>query len=223
MVPPGKPKIVDQDPVIYLDSKDQICVEGENIRSVFYSSDDATVAKIDHTGSITPISTGKTKIHAAVTCLTDGKTTTETLSYDLQVFAKSTMYFIYEDGKDIGKSRIISLTPAGRRLRDVYIPGWCDGQEVLEVHVNTFKNDTALQSVYVPDNLLYLDHDNLRDTYLPGMSFSGCTNLKRLHLGKNLKSVGEGFASSLEEITVDERNKTFPTVPPSVILPWASA
>ena len=206
---PGKPKIVNEDSVIYLDGKDQICVEGENISSVSYSSDDATVAEIDNTGIITPVSIGKTKIHAAVTCQTNGEKTTETLSYDLQVFAKSTTYFRYDTGKYVGKSRIVGLTPKGKQLRDVYIPGWCDCQEVLEVHVDTFKNDTALQRVYVPDNLLYLDYIKRADDYWPGESFSGCTNLKELHLGKNLKGIGEGFASSLEEITVDEQNKIF--------------
>lgn len=204
-----KPRIVDGDPVIYLDGGDKISVEGEGIESVAYTSDDAGVAKIDDKGSIKPFSAGKTKIHAAVTSVMDGERTTEALSYDLQVLPKSTEYFKYEGGRYGGKNRIVGLTAKGKQLQDVYIPGWRKGEEVLEVHVDTFKDDTVLQRVYVPDNLIYLDYQKWADDYWSGESFSGCTSLKELHLGKNLKGVGHGFAASLEKITVDERNETF--------------
>ena len=202
-----KPKIVGGDPVIYLDGGDQISVEGENVCSVSYTSDDAKVAKIDSGGSIVPLSVGDTKIRAEVTCMAGGEMATETLTYDLQVFPKSTEYFKYHD---LGwKKQIKGLTAKGKQLREVYIPDYCEGKEVLEVHVDAFLNDTALQKVYVSDNLVYLDYQIWDDEYWPGKSFSGCTNLKELHLGKSLKGLGHGFASSLEKITVDERNETF--------------
>ena len=203
------PRILDEEPVIYLDGKDQITVEGKDISAISYASDDSKVAKIDGKGAVTPVSVGQTKIRATVAFVMGGEKKTEVLSYDLQVLPKSTDYFVYDSDKYVGKSRIVGLTAKGKQLRDVYIPGWCQGKEVLEVHKDTFKNDTGLQKVYVSDNLNYLDYDKWEDDYWPGESFSGCGNLKELHLGKNLKGVGHGFAASLEKITVDERNKTF--------------
>ena len=202
-----RPRLVDADSVIYLDGEDKISVEGENISSIDYSSSDSRVAKIDDKGRVTPLATGKTEIQATVTYLTDDERKTEALSYDLQVLPKSIEYFKYDS--IYGKSRIVGLTAKGKQLQDVYIPGWCEGEKVLEIHVDTFKDDTALQRVYVPDNPIHLDYQRWEDDYVPGKSFSGCTNLKELHLGKDLVGVGCGFASSLEKITVDERNETF--------------
>ena len=203
------PRILDAESVIYLDGKDQIAVEGEDVSSVSYASDNRTVAEIDAKGIVKPVSVGETKIRATVTCLIDGEKKTEILSYDLQVLPKSTEFFKYDTDKFVGKRRIVGLTARGKKLQDVYIPGWCQGEEVLEVHRETFKNDTAVQRVYVSDNLKYLDYDRWADDYVPGESFSGCKNLRELHLGMNLKGVGYGFAASLEKITVDERNEKF--------------
>ncbi len=204
-----RPRILDGESVIYLDGKDQITVEGEGISAISYASDDRKVAKIDGRGIVTPVSVGKTKIRAMVTCVISGVKKTEALSYDLQVLPKSTEYFKYDSDDYVGKSRIVGLTAKGKRLRDVYIPGWCQGKKVLEVHKDVFKNDVALEKVYVADNLIYLDYWRWPDDYEPGENFSGCGNLRELHLGRNLKGVGRGFAASLEKITVDERNKTF--------------
>lgn len=202
-------KILDEESVIYLDGKDQITVEGKGISSISYASDDSRVAKIDGKGIVTPVSEGKTKIRATVTCQIGGEKKTEALTYDLQVLPRSTDYFKYDSEKYVGKSRIVGLTDKGKQLRNVHIPGWCQGKKVLEVHKDVFKKDTALERVYVADNLIYLDYDEWADDYVPGESFAGCANLKELHLGRNLKGVGHGFAASLERITVDERNKTF--------------
>lgn len=202
------PRILDEESVIYLDGRDQIAVEGKGVSSISYASDNVRVAKIDGKGIVTPVSEGKTNIRATVNYVIGGVKKTETLSYDLQVLSKSTDYFKYSD-KYEGKSRIVGLTDKGKQLKDVHIPGWCQGKKVLEVHKDTFKNDTALERVYVTDNLIYLDCWNWADDYEPGESFSGCSNLKELHLGRNLKGVGHGFAASLEKISVDERNKTF--------------
>ncbi len=204
-----RPRILDGESVIYLDGKDQIAVEGKGISAISYASDDSRVAKIDGRGIVTPVSEGKTKIRATVTCVISGVKKTEALSYDLQVLPKSTEYFKYDSDDYVGKSRIVGLTAKGKRLRDVYIPGWCQGKKVLEVHKDVFKNDVALEKVYVADNLIYLDYWRWPDDYEPGENFSGCGNLKELHLGRNLKGVGHGFAASLEKITVDERNETF--------------
>lgn len=204
-----RPRILDGESVIYLDGKDQITVEGKGISAISYASDDSRVAKIDGRGIVTPVSEGKTKIRATVTCVISGVKKTEALSYDLQVLPKSTEYFKYDSDDYVGKSRIVGLTAKGKRLRDVYIPGWCQGKKVLEVHKDVFKNDVALEKVYVADNLIYLDYWRWPDDYEPGENFSGCGNLRELHLGRNLKGVGRGFAASLEKITVDERNKTF--------------
>lgn len=204
-----EPQVVNQEAVIYLDGMDKISVEGEGIQAVSYTSSKKKVAKIDKNGKITPKKKGKTRIQAKVTYQAAGQSSTKTLSYDLQVMGKSTEYFKYHS-KGKKYSRISGLTKKGKKLKKVYLPGFCKGKKILYVDARTFYKDTALEKLYCSDNLEYLDYYNWTEGYDPTQNFMGCSNLKELHLGKNLKGVGyQRNTSSLEKITIDERNTNF--------------
>lgn len=205
----AEPEIVGQEAVIYLDGMDKISVTGEGIQSVSYSSSERKVAKVDNNGKIIPKKKGKTRIQAKVTYQNAGQSSTRTLSYVLRVKAKSTEYFKYDrEGK--GYSQIVGLTKKGKKLKKVYIPGYCKGHKVLYVHKDAFRNDVALEKLYTSDNLKYLDYYECSEDYYPVINFSGCKNLKEMHLGKNIYGVGYQLENtSLEKITVDGRNNKF--------------
>lgn len=204
-----EPEIVGQEAVIYMDGMDKISVEGQGIQSISYSSSKKKVAKIDDNGKIIPKKKGKTKIQAKVTYRLAGQNNTKLLSYDLRVMAKSTEYFKY-NGKKKKYSKIVGLTKKGKKLKKVYIPGYCKGQKVLYVDRDAFRNDVALEKLYTSDNLIYLDYFEWSDGYEPEENFSGCKNLKELYLGKNIYGVGyQSKNTSLEKITVDSRNSKF--------------
>lgn len=203
-------KIVDAEQVIYLDGMDKISIQGDKVQSVVYSSSDKKVAKIDNKGRVTPLKKGKTRIEAKVVYQTEGQNKTGTLSYQLQVLGKSTEYFVYGREKQTDDVfSIYGLTQKGRKLKNVYIPGYYRGNEVSCVHSETFKNDTVLERVYTSSNLRYLDYQK-GEREGSFQNFEGCINLREIHLGKSI--VGAGVhrnLSRLEKITVDSRNKNY--------------
>jgi len=91
----------------------------------------------------------------------------------------------------------------------VHIPGYHDGVAVGYVDCRVFRNDKMLERVYTSDQMLELDYgagemEGARE------NFQGCANLKEIHFGKNVSRVGfQNNISTLERITLDERNKTY--------------
>ncbi len=202
----AEPKIVDAEPVIYLDGMDRISVKGEGIQSVSYSSSAKKVARVDRKGKVTPVKKGTAVIRAKVSYKEDGRTMEKVLSYQLRILGKSTEYFKY----DKYKVNITGLTSKGKKLKEVHIPGYIGKSKVSGVHADAFRNNKAMEKVYTPDNLVYLDYFDWEEDYDKSENFIGCTMLRELHLGKNLREVGyQSDHSALEKITVDERNKYF--------------
>lgn len=199
-----EPEIIGQERVIYLDGKDEISVQGDDIRSVAYSSDSADVASVSGSGTVTPVKEGAAKIQAKVTYGAEGKLQTKELSYDLRVIDSSANYFKYKSG------RIVGLTIKGKMLKEVYIPGYHGNTKVTAVQENVFDDNQAVEKVFLSDCLEYLDYYDWEDEEYTSSIFDGCTNLRELHIGAGLKNLGylENI-SSLEKITVHPGNLHF--------------
>lgn len=200
------PVIAGQEAVLYLDGKDEISVLGENIRSVTYSSDAPDVAVVDSAGMVTPVGQGTAKIRARVIWGEDGSISTADLSYQLQVIDSSDNYFTYNN------DRITGMKTKGKALRDVYIPGWHRDAKITAVYEDVFDGDQMLERVFLSDNIEYLDYVDWDEDVLTSSAFDGCSGLREIHLGKNLRSVGYlKNLSALQTITVHPENVDFRT------------
>lgn len=199
-----EPEIIGQETVIYLDGKDDISVQGDDIQSVAYSSGSTDVASVTQSGTVTPVKEGIAKIQARVTYGGEGKLQTKELSYDLQVIDRSTNYFQYQSG------RVTGLTTKGKQLKEVHIPGYYGNTKVTAVQENVFDDNQVVEKVFLSDCLEYLDYYNWEDEECTSSIFDECSNLRELHIGGGLKNLGYlKNISSLEKITVHPGNQHF--------------
>ncbi|MCM1284163.1 MAG: leucine-rich repeat domain-containing protein [Roseburia sp.] len=199
------PHIVGQEEVIYLDGRDKIAVLGDNIISVTYSSDKKTVATVSKDGVVKPKKKGKATIRAKVTYKKNGKKTTKTLKYQVQVLGKSTEYFVYTK-----TNRILRLKDKAKKLESLYIPGYNAKGKITAMYGGSLAYNENLKYLYVSDNLeTFVPH--VEDIY--PHSLMHCPNLKSVHLGKNYGYLQYMYnCPSIEHITVDERNKNYKVV-----------
>lgn len=210
--------IVNNEPVVYLDNTDQISVQGEGIQSVAYSSGNKKVAKISKRGKITPKKKGTTTIRAKVAYRTDGQNYKKTLSYQLKILGKSKEYFEFTDDdpsydREGDPAVITGLTEAGKKLKELYIPERYQKEKITKICCGAFDEGSAMEKVYISD---YVEHLDYWDEY-EGSGFmdegcfnQGCSSLKAIHLGKNVKTFGRNEnLPNLETITVTPKNQTF--------------
>lgn len=88
-----------------------------------------------------------------------------------------------------------SCTGISRNHDGIIIPPVYNGKNVINIAEGAFQNNTAIQSVVLPDTI----------TSIRANAFSGCANLKTIKLSSNLIMLGEGcFAgcTSLKTIII---------------------
>lgn len=195
------PSIMGNEKVVYLDSKDKIAIQGENIVSVKYSSSKKKIATISNKGKLVPKKKGKTTIKAKVVYREEGGRKQEkTLSYKVQVKGKVKEYFKYKKSSD-DTYKITGLTKKGSKLSKIYIPESIGKYAVIDIKEEAFQNNKTIKELYLSDNI-------------EDAKISDCSNLEKLSIGKDFEGeyYYESFisgCSSLKEIDLDERNENY--------------
>ena len=189
--------------VMYLDGKNRVSVEGENIVSVEYASSNKNIATVSKKGLVVPKRKGKTTIRANVVYKKKaaGKKQTAKLSYKLTVLGKAGEYFKYSIKNGHTTYEIKGLTQKGKECRNLYVPGYIGGRKVTLVGWGALPEDAAFRSLHLADPI---------QRWWRGSEDSN-PYLKKLYLGKSMKKFGYSVylsgCPSLKESILDSRNQ----------------
>ena len=99
----------------------------------------------------------------------------------------------------------VTITGYTGEETEIIIPSEIEGYPVTAIADNAFIADNDIESFVISDNVEKIGR----------LSICGCLNLKSLHIGAGLKSLGKNSLQlfpSLEKITVSEENKIFKCV-----------
>ena len=80
---------------------------------------------------------------------------------------------------------------------EVYIPSYHEGKPVLRITGYAFRENTAITSVIVGDNVFAIDNN----------AFADCTNLERVVIGSGVETIGEcafGWCASLKSVNLPD-------------------
>ena len=105
-----------------------------------------------------------------------------------QALDKPEKYFKFSECRS--GMAITGMTEAGKKLKDVTIPDSYQGKKVTWIYEYAFENATAMERAVISDNVEIMDYYDGEYEAMGGDCFRGCSNLREIHLGKNLMEFG---------------------------------
>lgn len=154
-----------------------------------------TVTLPDH---ISTISSNSIPSTTQIVCSADGETATiiSSLYNRAKIVSSDAPDFQWMCATE-GTSKVVYITGYIGNADEVIIPSAIDGIPVSAVNNDSFKNNSNVLSIVIPDSV----------TWLGGSAFYGCSNLENVHIGTNVHDIWENAfygCSSLVAIDIPE-------------------